>query len=95
MENKDEIQELSLDDILTEFQEGTQEEAENVELGEELTSLLETLPSVEQMRSTAEQAAQDAAEAEKALEGQTLRLCCAPVWGCLSVEVKETAPCSL
>ena len=70
MENKDEIQELSLDDILTEFQDGTQEEAENVELGEELTSLLETLPSVEQMRSTAEQAAQDAAEAEKALEAR-------------------------
>ena len=70
MENKEEIQELSLDDILTEFQDQPQEGAENVELGEELTSLLEALPSAEELRSTAEQAAQDAAEAEKALEAR-------------------------
>ena len=70
MENKEEIQELSLDDILTEFQDQPQEGAENVELGEELTNLLEALPSAEEMRSTAEQAAQDAAEAEKALEAR-------------------------
>ena len=70
MENKEEIQELSLDDILTEFHDQPQEGAENVELGEELTSLLEALPSAEELRSTAEQAAQDAAEAEKALEAR-------------------------
>ena len=70
MENKDELQELSLDDILTEFHDQPQEGLENVELGEELTNLLEALPTVEQMRSTAEQAAQDAAEAEKALEAR-------------------------
>ena len=70
MENKEEIQELSLDDILTEFQDQPQEGAENVELGEELTNLLEALPSAEEMRSTAEQAALEAAEAEKALEAR-------------------------
>ena len=61
MENKDEIQELSLDDILTEFQDQPPEGLENVELGEELTSLLENLPTAEQMRSTAEQSSVTAA----------------------------------
>ena len=35
------------------------------------------------------------AETERALAGRGLRLCCAPVWGCLSLEVKEAAPCSM
>ena len=70
MENKDELQELSLDDILTEFHDESAEDAENVELGEELTQLLEELPSVESMQAVAEQAAHDAEEAEKALEAR-------------------------
>ena len=41
MENKDELQELNLDDILTEFHDEPEEGAEVVELDEELTSLLE------------------------------------------------------
>ena len=68
MENKDELQELNLDDILTEFHDQPAEGTENVELGEELTHLLEELPDVEAMQAFAEQAAQDAEEAEKALE---------------------------
>ena len=35
------------------------------------------------------------AAAEQALEGYAVRLCCAPVLGCLSLEVKEGATCSL
>lgn len=68
MENKDELQELNLDDILTEFHDQPAEGAENVELGEELTNLLEDLPNVESMQAFAEKAAQDAQEAEKAME---------------------------
>ena len=71
MDNKDELQELNLDDILTEFHEDqTSDEAEPVELGEELTHLLEDLPSVESMQAFAQQAAQDVQEAEKALEAR-------------------------
>ena len=70
MENKDELQELSLDDILTEFHDQPSEEAEPVELGEELDHLLEDLPSVESMQAVAEQVAHDAEEAEKALEAR-------------------------
>lgn len=68
MDNKEEIQELNLDDILNEFHDQPEGEAESVELGEELNHLLEELPSVESMQAVAEQAAQDAAEAEKVLE---------------------------
>ena len=68
MENKDELQELNLDDILTEFHDQPAEGAENVELGEELTNLLEDLPNVESMQAFAEKAAQEAQEAEKAME---------------------------
>ena len=68
MENKDELQELSLDEILTEFHDQPSEGAENVELGEELTHLLEALPDVEAMQAFAEKAAQEAQEAEKAME---------------------------
>ena len=68
MDNKEELQELNLDDILSEFHDQSGEELENVELGEELTHLLEDLPSVESMQAVAQQAAQDAEEAEKALE---------------------------
>ena len=70
MDNKDELQELNLDDILTEFHDQPQEGAENVELGEELAQLLEDLPSVESMQAIAEQAAHDAEEAEKALDAR-------------------------
>ena len=65
MENKDELQELNLDDILTEFHDQPAEGTENVELGEELTHLLEELPDVEAMQAFAEKAAE---ETEKALE---------------------------
>lgn len=68
MDNKEEIQELNLDDILSEFHDQPEGEAEPVELGEELNHLLDDLPSVESMQAVAEQAAQEAAEAEKALE---------------------------
>ena len=68
MENKDELQELSLDDILTEFHDAPGEGMENVDLGEELTHLLEELPSVEAIQAVAEQVAQEAEEAEKALD---------------------------
>ena len=70
MENKDELQELSLDDILTEFHDEPGEGSETVELGEELTHLLEDLPSVESLQAVAEQVAQEAEEAEKALEAR-------------------------
>ena len=70
MENKDELQELNLDDILTEFHVEPEEGAEVVELDEELTSLLEDLPSVESMQAVAEQVAQEAQEAEVALEAR-------------------------
>ena len=70
MENKDEIQELNLDDILTEFHDEPEEGSEIVELGEELASLLEDLPSVESMQAVAEQVAQEAQEAEKALDAR-------------------------
>ena len=33
------------------------------------------------------------AESERALDGCGVRLCCAPVYGCLSLEVKEGASC--
>ena len=33
------------------------------------------------------------AESERALGGCGVRLCCAPVYGCLSLEVKEGALC--
>ena len=62
MDNKEEIQELNLDDILNEFHDQPEGEAESVELGEELNHLLEELPSVESMQAVAEQAAQDAAD---------------------------------
>ena len=70
MENKDELQELNLDDILTEFHDEPEDGAEAVELDEELTSLLEDLPSVESMQAVAEQVAQEAQEAEVALEAR-------------------------
>lgn len=70
MENKDELQELSLDDILTEFHDQIPDDTESVELGEELTHLLEELPSVESLQAIAEQAAHDAEEAEKALDAR-------------------------
>ena len=70
MENKDELQELNLDDILTEFHDEPEEGAEALELDEELTSLLEDLPSVESMQAVAEQVAQEAQEAEVALEAR-------------------------
>ena len=70
MENKDELQELNLDDILTEFHDEPEEGTEEVELGEELAHLLEELPSVESMQAVAEQVAQEAQEAEVALEAR-------------------------
>ena len=44
MENKEDLQELSLDDILSEFHDQPQEGDEAVDLGEELNQLLEELP---------------------------------------------------
>ena len=70
MENKDELQELNLDDILTEVHDEPEEGVEALELDEELTSLLEDLPSVESMQAVAEQVAQEAQEAEVALEAR-------------------------
>ena len=70
MDNKEELQELNLDDILSEFHDQSGAEPETVELGEELTHLLEELPSVESMQAVAQQAAHDAEEAEKALEAR-------------------------
>lgn len=35
------------------------------------------------------------AETERALAGRGLRIYCAPVWGCLSLEIQEVPPCSM
>ena len=70
MENKEELQELSLDDILSEFHDQPQEGDEAVDLGEELNQLLEELPTVENLQAAAQQVAQEAEEAEKALEAR-------------------------
>ena len=71
MDHKEELQDLNLDDILSEFRDQPQEE-EGVDLGEELRQLLEELPSVETLQAAAEQAAHDAEEAEKALDIEEL-----------------------
>ncbi len=68
MDNKEEIQELSLDDILNEFHDQPGEPEENVEMGEELNELLSGLPSPEDLQAAAEKVAQEAQEAERALE---------------------------
>ena len=70
MENKEELQELSMDYILSEFHDQPQEGDEAVDLGEELNQLLEELPTVENLQAAAQQVAQEAEEAEKALEAR-------------------------
>ncbi len=68
MDNQEEIQELSLDDILNEFHDQSEAPSEDVEMGEELNALLSGLSSPEELQAVAQKAAEDALEAEKALQ---------------------------
>ena len=56
MDNNEELQELNLDDILSEFHDQSGVEPEAVEMDEELSQLLGELPGGESMQAVAQQA---------------------------------------